>query len=68
VALSYFNNVREDFVNKFFEDKGGHDRRMGNTETFDKDVVDSVEVREVLFFLGDNFVDDALQGSQWSCA
>jgi hypothetical protein len=63
VALSYFKNVRKDFADEVFEDKGSQDRRSGDMEAFDKDVVDSVEVGKILFFFRDDFVDDALQGS-----
>jgi hypothetical protein len=37
---------------------------MGDMEAFDEDVVDSVEVGKILLFLGDDFMDDALHGSQ----
>jgi hypothetical protein len=62
MTLPYFKNVRKDLVDKVFEDKGSHDRRMGNTKAFDEDIVDGIEVDEILFFLGYDFVDDPLAG------
>lgn len=35
---------------------------MGNTKAFDEDIVDGIEVDEILFFLGYDFVDDPLAG------
>ena len=37
---------------------------MGSLETFDKDVVDGIEVDKILFLFGDDFVDNPSQASQ----